>query len=253
MTLSFTLVVASPCHPPTQPRGGQGHGAAFSRCARHGVAHVQHEPRMAGLCAPCEPHVRSSSYASQLSREFNIILTGNRRPSDWQIAAVPNRPACRERKIIIEQMNEAALETAADVGGENVMHPLFHALPHAGNGLHGAGTPEVMQFDLVTELPCGAKQSDLAAQGCFERESLTSAQARPDLSQQQVSGQNCPGAGLERGKTARNFIRVQKAQALHFFGQKLLRECGLSRAVAPGNDENRRPFGRHMATRRTPA
>ena len=136
-------------------------------------------------------------------------------------------------------MNEAPLEAAA-VGCGNMVAALLHALSHAGDGVRGAGEPEVMQFDFVAESPGALLQTDvgLAAQGALQRECFPAAQALVHLGEQQTRGTNCGRAGFERRKPARDFIRVQEAQALHFLRQKLFRERGLACAVAAGDDVN---------------
>lgn len=60
---------------------------------------------------------------------------GNGESFHRQTTAVPNRPARCQRQIVGEQMNKAALEASADVGGGNMMPGLLHALAHAGNCL----------------------------------------------------------------------------------------------------------------------
>ena len=60
-----------------------------------------------------------------------------------QSAAVPNGPAAGQGKVVVEQVDEAAFETAANVGGGNVVSAQAHPLTHAGDGLRGAGKPEV--------------------------------------------------------------------------------------------------------------
>ena len=54
-------------------------------------------------------------------------------------AAIPDGPAAGEREIIGEQMGETAMEASADIDGGDVVPALFHALPHPGDGLRGAG------------------------------------------------------------------------------------------------------------------
>ena len=122
---------------------------------------VRRELRRPGLCVVCGWDVRSFSYASQLSHRFNIILAGNRQPFCGKIAAVPHGPARRQRQIVVEQMKEATLESAADVASRNVVSTLLHALPHAGDGLRGTGEPEVVKFDFIAKLPGAAEQADV--------------------------------------------------------------------------------------------
>lgn len=47
-------------------------------------------------------------------------------------------------------MNEAAFETAADVARRNLVSALLHELPHAGDGLRGAGKPEAGSMKNLT-------------------------------------------------------------------------------------------------------
>jgi len=75
---------------------------------------------------------------------------GNGEPFCGESAAVPNRPARGQRQVVVRQMNEATLEPATDASGRNMMSALLHALPHSGDGLRGAGQPELMEFDFVT-------------------------------------------------------------------------------------------------------
>ena len=78
-----------------------------------------------------------------------------------------------------------------------------------------------MQLDFEAESPGLAKQADvgLAAQRGFQGERLLASDVAMDCLQQQTRCFHGAGAGIERRKAARDFVRVQKADALHF-GQK---------------------------------
>ncbi len=63
---------------------------------------------------------------------------GTRDPFCRESAAVPNSPPRRQRQVIVEQVKQAAVEAASDVGGGDVVATLLYALSHASNGVRGA-------------------------------------------------------------------------------------------------------------------
>src|ERR1017187_9559830 len=168
------------------------------------------------------------------------MCSGNGEPFCRQSTAVPNRPTAGQWKIIVEQMNETAFETASDVGGGNVVTALLHALPHTSDGLRGTGEPEVMQFDFVAKFTSADEQADvaLAAQRGFQGKCLTPVKALINLCEQQTRSANRTGTGFQRRKSACDFVRVQEAKAFHFGRQKFFGKGGLARAVAAGNQIN---------------
>lgn len=85
----------------------------------------------------------------------------NGEPFGGQTAAVPHRPARRERQIIVEQMHETALEPSANIGRGNVMPALPHPQSNAGDGLRGTGEPEVMQLDLESQFSRTLEKPDV--------------------------------------------------------------------------------------------
>jgi len=58
-------------------------------------------------------------------------------------------------------MNEATLETAANVLRGDMMTAESDALPHTGDGLCWTGKPEVMQFDFITAPQRALKKPDV--------------------------------------------------------------------------------------------
>jgi len=175
----------------------------------------------------------------------------NGEPFGRKAAAVPHGPARRQRQIIVEQMDETAPEPPPNIRCWNVMPALSHPQSNTGDGLRGAGEPEVMQLDLKSQFPGPTEQADVGftTQGALKRKGFTTAQALLHLCEQQPRRVKRPGAGLERGEPARDFIGVEEAQALHFRWQKLLRERGLDRAVAARDDvDGGRPGWHDYAT-----
>ena len=175
------------------------------------------------------------------------MLGGNGESFCGKPATVPHRPTCCERQIVVEQMNEAALEAAADVGCRNIMTAELDALSHAGHGLSRTGEPEVVQFDFVSKFPCAFENPDIspAAQRAFQGKRLVVLKAFVQLREQQSRGPDGTSAGSQRGKSTSDFIGIQEAQALHLFRKEFLRERGLTRAVAAGNQVNRWQWSGH--------
>ena len=181
---------------------------------------------------------RSFSYTNQLSHSFNTMRGRNGEPFGSRPSTIPDRPPRRERKIMFDQVSEAALEAAAYVHCRDVVAAEFDALTHTGNRLRWAGKPKVVQFDFVTTLQRALKMSDvsLAAQRALQRKRLAAPKGLVHLFKQQSASPHRAGARLERRKSAGNFIGVQEAQTLHFCRKEFFGECCLPRAVTAGDE-----------------
>ena len=77
----------------------------------------------------------SISRCNQLPDRIYIIGRGGGEAFRGEAAAVPDRPSRRERKVSVDQVNAAAIESSADIEHRNIMSSQTNAPPHTRDRL----------------------------------------------------------------------------------------------------------------------
>ncbi len=150
-------------------------------------------------------------------------------------AVVENCPFIRERKIVADEVAEAARVASPNIGCGNVVATLAHALTHAPCRHGDRRKPQVEEFYGVGLLARIDQHADIgeAAQGGFQSKGLTGLDGVSNLAKKQSRRLDRASRRIKGRKPSGHFIRIQEAQALHFLGQKLFRKRGLPAPLQP--------------------